>query len=432
VGTGVREGKGADALSRPPLLTPHPVETRKLGRYEIVGELGKGAMGVVYCARDPLLDRTVAIKTVNMELAQDEMAEYEARFYQEAKAAGGLNHPNIVIIYDIGKNEKIAYMAMELLQGKELKTLLASGKPLPVPFAADVAAQMAEGLGYAHEHGIVHRDIKPANIMIVRGELVKITDFGIARMRTANVQTQVGIVLGSPRYMSPEQVAGKRAEPRSDIFSVGVILYEMVTGKPPFNGEDVTSVMFQILNFVPPPPSTVNPEVPEVIDFIVAKALTKVPTERYASAREMASDLRDCLRRLPAVAETPATATTTGKRAVTSFRPEAADFLAKTAPATRRADIEPEIVQSQPPALGLSKAFDSLDATMRLAIQTGATADPGPLAATTGTSGQAGATTPGTGGYRVAGTSGWSNEDKMIFTASVAGATVVGALIVLL
>ena len=122
---------------------------KKLGRYEIVGELGKGAMGVVYCARDPLLDRTVAIKTVNMELAQDEMAEYEARFYQEAKAAGGLNHPNIVIIYDIGKSEKIAYMAMELLQGKELKTLLASGKPLPIPFAVDVAAQMAEGLAYA-------------------------------------------------------------------------------------------------------------------------------------------------------------------------------------------------------------------------------------------------------------------------------------------
>jgi serine/threonine-protein kinase len=404
-------------------------ETKKLGRYEIVGELGKGAMGVVYCARDPLLDRTVAIKTVNMELAQDEMAEYEARFYQEAKAAGGLNHPNIVIIYDIGKNEKIAYMAMELLQGKELKTLLAAGKALPVPFAADVAAQMAEGLAYAHEHGIVHRDIKPANIMIVRGELVKITDFGIARMRTANVQTQVGIVLGSPRYMSPEQVAGKRAEPRSDIFSAGVILYEMVTGKPPFNGEDVTSVMFQILNFVPPPPSTVNPEVPEMVDFIVAKALAKAPAERYASAREMASDLRDCLRRLPAAGETPVTVTTS-KRAVASFSPEAADMLAQTTPGTRRGDAEPETIQSQPPALGLSKAFDSLDATMRLAIQTGATTDPGPLA---GTTGKTGATSPGTAaGYRVTAAAGWSRQDRTIFGASVAGALVVGALIIFL
>jgi serine/threonine-protein kinase len=404
------------------------VETKKLGRYEIVGELGKGAMGVVYCARDPLLDRTVAIKTVNMELAQDEMAEYEARFYQEAKAAGGLNHPNIVIIYDIGKNEKIAYMAMELLQGKELKTLLSAGKALPVSFAVEVAAQMAEGLAYAHEHGIVHRDIKPANIMIVRGELVKITDFGIARMRTANVQTQVGIVLGSPRYMSPEQVAGKRAESRSDIFSVGVILYEMVTGRPPFNGEDVTSVMFQILNFIPPPPSAVNAEVPEMIDFIVAKALAKAPTERYASAREMASDLRDCLRRLPTTAEMPATITT-GKRAVTSFSSEAADVLIQTAPSTRRLDAEPETVQSQPPALGLSKAFDSLDATMRLAIQTGATTDPTGLA---GTTGKTGATSPGMRGYRVTAASGWSKQDRIIFAAGVAGATVLGALIVFL
>ena len=409
---------------------------KKLGRYEIVGELGKGAMGVVYCARDPLLDRTVAIKTVNMELAQDEMAEYEARFYQEAKAAGGLNHPNIVIIYDIGKSEKIAYMAMELLQGKELKTLLASGKPLPIPFAVDVAAQMAEGLAYAHEHGIVHRDIKPANIMIVRGELVKITDFGIARMRTANVQTQVGIVLGSPRYMSPEQVAGKRAEPRSDLFSVGVILYEMVTGKPPFNGEDVTSVMFQILNFVPPPPSSLNPEVPEMIDFIIAKAVAKAPADRYGNTRELASDLRDCQRRLQA-AEVPltgaaVTATTTSKRAIASFSPEAADVLAQTAPSERRADAEPEIVQSQPPALGVSKAFDSLDATMRLAIQTGGTTDPGPGNATQTTTGKAAATPPGTGGYRVSAVNSWSKQDRIIFASGVAGAALVGALIVFL
>src|SRR5262245_5780178 len=386
-------------------------------------------MGVVYCARDPLLDRTVAIKTVNMELAQDEMAEYEARFYQEAKAAGGLNHPNIVIIYDIGKSEKIAYMAMELLQGKELKTLLAAGRALPVPFAVDVAAQMAEGLAYAHEHGIVHRDIKPANIMIIRGELVKITDFSIARMRTANVQTQVGIVLGSPRYMSPEQVAGKRAEPRSDLFSVGVILYEMVTGKPPFNGEDVTSVMFQILNFVPPPPSSLNPEVPEMLDFIVAKAIAKVPTDRYTNTRDLAVDLRDCQRRLLTAEASAATAITTSKRAVTSFSPEAADLLAQTAPSTRREDIEPDPIQSQPPAIGLSRAFDSLDATMRLTIQTGATATgPGIGIQTTG---KTGATMPpATGGYRVSGANAWSDEDRLVFASGVAGAILVGAIII--
>ena len=191
------------------------METRKLGRYEILADLGKGAMGVVYRALDPMLNRTVAVKTINMALEQDEREDYEARFYQEAKAAGGLNHPNIVTVYDIGKSGNIAYMAMELLEGRELKGLMVPDRPLPVAQAINIAAQIAEGLGYAHEHDVVHRDVKPANIMIVRDGLVKITDFGIARMRSAEVRTQTGVVLGSPRYMSPEQVTGKRAEPRA-------------------------------------------------------------------------------------------------------------------------------------------------------------------------------------------------------------------------
>jgi len=411
------------------------MEQRKLGRYEIVGELGKGAMGVVYCARDPLLDRTVAIKTINMELAQDEMKEYEARFYQEAKAAGGLNHPNIVIIYDIGKSGNIAYMAMELLHGKELKTLMSKATALPVAYAVDVAAQIAEGLGYAHEHGIVHRDIKPANIMIVRGELVKITDFGIARMRSANVQTQVGIVLGSPRYMSPEQVAGKRAEPRSDNFSLGVIIYEMLTGRPPFNGEDVTSVMFQILNLVPPPPSAVNAEVPEMLDFIIAKALAKAPADRYANASELAADLRECQKRIEAAGVSPAAAPAASKPATTTFNPgSAADLLARTVPAERRKDkeIDPDadtVEQSSPAALGLSKAFDSLDATMRLAVNTGMTTDIKSLSQwSTAKSGGVNASP----GYRVVVGLGWTTRDKLIFATSVIGAIVVGAFIVLL
>jgi serine/threonine-protein kinase len=409
------------------------METKKLGRYEIVGELGKGAMGVVYCARDPMLDRTVAIKTINMELAQDEMKEYEARFYQEAKAAGGLNHPNIVIIYDIGKAGNIAYMAMELLEGKELKNLLAPGTPLPVPFALEIAAQMAEGLGYAHEHGIVHRDIKPANIMIVRGGQVKITDFGIARMRSTNVQTQVGIVLGSPKYMSPEQVAGKRAEPRSDTFALGVVLYEMVTGKPPFNGEDVTSVMFQVLNFVPPPPSSVNPQAPEMLDFIVAKVLAKAPADRYATAGELANDLRECLKRI----ETTATVGTSTaptvplpKPPLAGFDPApAANILTQDAPGTRRKDGETDTIDESAPALGLSKAFDSMDATMRLAIQTGVATtgmkDLSPKPENAGTSGAS-------PGFRVQGGLGWSEQDKLIFLAGVAGAVIVGVIIVLI
>jgi serine/threonine-protein kinase len=411
------------------------MEQRKLGRYEIVGELGKGAMGVVYCARDPLLDRTVAIKTINMELAQDEMKDYEARFYQEAKAAGGLNHPNIVIIYDIGKSGNIAYMAMELLHGKELKTLMSKATALPVAYAVDVAAQIAEGLGYAHEHGIVHRDIKPANIMIVRGELVKITDFGIARMRSANVQTQVGIVLGSPRYMSPEQVAGKRAEPRSDNFSLGVIIYEMLTGRPPFNGEDVTSVMFQILNLVPPPPSAVNAEVPEMLDFIIAKALAKAPADRYANASELAADLRECQKRIEAAGVSPAAAPVASKPATTTFNPgPAADLLARTVPAERRKDkeVDPDadtVEQSAPAALGLSKAFDSLDATMRLAVNTGMTTDMKSLSQLS--SDKTGGVN-GSPGYHIIGGLGWTTRDKLIFATSVIGAIVVGAFIVVL
>ena len=408
------------------------METKKLGRYEIVGELGKGAMGVVYCARDPMLDRTVAIKTINMELAQDEMKEYEARFYQEAKAAGGLNHPNIVIIYDIGKAGNIAYMAMELLEGKELKNLMTAGTPLPMPYALEIAAQMAEGLGYAHEHGIVHRDIKPANIMIVRGGQVKITDFGIARMRSTNVQTQVGIVLGSPKYMSPEQVAGKRAEPRSDTFALGVVLYEMVTGKPPFNGEDVTSVMFQVLNFVPPPPSSVNPQAPEMLDFIVAKVLAKAPADRYASARELANDLRECLKRVGTTAAVGTSTTPTvplPKQPLAGFDPApAAVILTQSAPSTRREDAEVETSDRSAPALGLSKAFDSLDATMRLAIQTGvATTDMKNLSHMPENSGRANASP----GFRVHGGLGWSEKDKLIFLAGVAGAIIVGVIVVL-
>ena len=223
----------------------------QLGRYEILAELGQGSMGVVYKARDPVLDRVVAIKTINLNLPKDELAEYEARFYQEARAAGGLNHPNIVTIYDIGKSERVAYMAMEFLEGDELRAILTAGQPLPVIQALDVASQVAEGLFYAHERHIVHRDIKPANIMVVRDGLVKITDFGIARMRTNEVKTMTGMILGSPKYMSPEQVAGKRADHRSDLFSLGVVLYEMVTGQTPFQGDSIHGIMYQILNSTP-------------------------------------------------------------------------------------------------------------------------------------------------------------------------------------
>src|ERR671919_284261 len=229
------------------------MEQGQLGRYVIESEIGRGAMGIVFKATDSVLQRTVAVKTVNMALEKEHADKYEARFYQEARAAGALNHPNIVTVYDAGKAGDVVYMAMEYIQGVELRGLFVEGQPMGVPQALSIAAQVAEGLGYAHQQGVVHRDIKPANIMVVADGPVKITDFGIARMRASADLTQTGVMLGSPKYMSPEQVIGKRADHRSDVFSLGVILYEMLCGAAPFNGANVTALMYQIVNFVPPP-----------------------------------------------------------------------------------------------------------------------------------------------------------------------------------
>ncbi|MEX0959021.1 MAG: serine/threonine-protein kinase [Burkholderiales bacterium] len=355
-----------------------------LGRYEILAELGQGAMGTVYKARDPLLDRVVAIKTVNLNLPKDEVDEYEARFYQEAKAAGQLSHRNIVTIYDVGKSERLAYMAMELLQGHELRTMLGSHTSIPVEKALDIAAQVADGLQYAHERQVVHRDIKPANIMVCDDGLVKITDFGIARMRNNAVKTQTGMILGSPKYMSPEQVAGRRADTRSDIFSLGVVLYEMLTGTSPFVADNIHGVMYQTVNFNPPAPKTLNPELPEVLNFIVAKALAKNLDDRYKTASDLANDLREARSAVLGVADNPAL--------VASHPLEAAPFVTPSVALTRQEDrraaitgitesapaeeIEPEEQfaageTTSSPALPLSKAFDSFDATMRLAALTG-------------------------------------------------------------
>lgn len=331
-----------------------------LGRYEILSELGQGAMGVVYKATDPLIDRTVAIKTINLGLAQEEKEEYEGRFYQEAKAAGRLSHPNIVTIYDVGKSGEVAYIAMEFLQGREVRDILNDGQILPVSQVLDIVSQVALGLAYAHEHGIVHRDVKPSNIMVIRDGHVKITDFGIARMESAAVRTQTGMVLGSPKYMSPEQVMGKLIDQRSDIFSLGVMLYEMLTGKAPFVGENVNAIMYQTLNGIPPPPSTVNPVVPDMLNFIVAKALAKSLDDRYQNAKDLANDLRACRETLPRTS--PAVAVPVKSSALAGAE------LPDATPVVSRVD---ESEESKPvPTLGLSTAFDSFGATMRLAAMT--------------------------------------------------------------
>ena len=348
----------------------------RLGRYEIQSEIGRGAMGVVYRATDPVLDRTVAIKTINMSMDQGERAEYEARFYQEAKAVGGLSHPNIVTVYDVGDSGDVAYMAMEFLEGTELNDLTGEGRRLPVEKAVEIAAQVADGLGYAHERGVVHRDIKPANIMILHNGSAKITDFGIARMRHSEVRTQTGMLLGSPRYMSPEVVVGKRADGRSDIFSLGIILHEMLTGTAPFSGETMSALMFQTMNFVPPSPSAVNPEVPPMLDFIVAKMLAKRRDERYQDARELASDLRECLAqlrhaKLGTKPDAPQQAPGTDRPAPSLLDAEArSQLLAGTVPMTRVTDSDKDDAATAP-TLGISRSFDSLEATQRLAAQTG-------------------------------------------------------------
>jgi serine/threonine-protein kinase len=355
----------------------------KLGRYVIQSELGRGAMGVVYKATDTVLERTVAVKTVNMALERDGAERYEARFYQEARAAGGLNHPNIVTVYDVGKAGEVAYMAMEFIEGQELRTMLAEGRPLAVSQAVSIAAQVADGLGYAHQHGVVHRDIKPANIMVTPATPVKITDFGIARMRASGDLTQTGMMLGSPKYMSPEQVIGKRADHRSDLFSLGVILYEMLTGTTPFNGDNVTALMYQIVNFAPPAPSTMNASVPELLDYIVAKMLAKALEERYQSAQDLVTDLRECERQLAAASTSSTLPPRPAAALASGMQPELVNthvktvVLAQTVNRTREADQVPE-EPGATPARGLAHSFDSLEATQRLAAMTGAGTLPGP------------------------------------------------------
>jgi serine/threonine-protein kinase len=268
---------------------------KKLGRYKILGELGRGAMGVVYKAEDPSLDRIVALKTII--LSEGDAAgrkDYHKRFFQEAKASARLTHPQIITVYDFGEEGDLAYMAMEFLKGTELRTRMTKGA-IGVSEAVHIAEQVAEGLGYAHEHGVVHRDIKPSNIMLLPHEQVKIMDFGIARMRASDHKTSTGMVLGTPKYMSPEQVTGAAVDHRSDIFSLGVVLYEMLTRSRLFSGEDTPQIFYNVVNVQPTPPSRLNPEVPPMLDFVLERALKKDPAVRYQDAFELAADLRSCM-----------------------------------------------------------------------------------------------------------------------------------------
>jgi serine/threonine-protein kinase len=265
-----------------------------LGRYEIVGELGKGAMGVVYLARDPIIHRQLAIKTFRMAYSakEKEVQQFRERFLREAQAIGRLSHPNIVTVHDVGQEDDEYFIAMEYIKGINLKQRMQStDDPLPLDFVIDVAAQIAEGLACAHEEGIVHRDVKPANIIIAQSRRVKITDFGIARIEQSNL-TVAGQLLGTPNYMAPEQIQGKTVDARTDIFSLGVLLYEMLTRKKPFAGENLTQVSHRIVYDEFTSPDEIIQGLPPELIAILDRALEKDPDQRYQDAAEMARDLR--------------------------------------------------------------------------------------------------------------------------------------------
>jgi serine/threonine-protein kinase len=269
-----------------------------IGRYEILEELGRGSMGVVYKARDPRIGRIVALKTIafSFPLAAGEEEEFLQRFYHEAQVAGRLNHPNIVTIHDVGEKgtEGEAYIAMEYVTGTNLHDLLAQGGRLPLPQIAEMVERLSQGLDYAHQEGVIHRDIKPANIVLAEGGQAKILDFGIARLAAAGL-TRPGKFFGTPNYMAPEQVIGSDVDGRADQFSLGVILYQLLTGEKPFAGESVTAISYQVVNVDPPPPSRLNPALRPSFDRIIRKALAKGPSGRYARCQDLADDLKQAI-----------------------------------------------------------------------------------------------------------------------------------------
>ena len=276
------------------------VEKPMLGRYQVEQELGQGAMGIVYLGKDPKINRQVAIKTMALsdEFDEDELQEVKERFFREAESAGRLNHPNIVSIYDAGEEHDLAYIAMELLKGKDLEDYVKFSNLLPLDKVLNIAIKCAEGLHYAHTQNIVHRDIKPSNIMYEpEEEIAKITDFGIARI-TDSSKTRTGTVLGTPNYMSPEQCMGKKVDGRSDLFSLGVVLYQLVCGDLPFKGDSMATLMYSIVNDPPVDIKEVKPDIAPTLRKVIHNAMGKKPEKRYQTGKKMAEHLNVCLQKL--------------------------------------------------------------------------------------------------------------------------------------
>ncbi|HKY33720.1 MAG TPA: serine/threonine-protein kinase, partial [Candidatus Polarisedimenticolia bacterium] len=268
-------------------------QPRSIGRYEVIEEIGRGAMGVVYLAHDPRIDRRVAIKTIHTAagLPAAEAEEMRQRFHREAQAAGKLQHPGIVTIYDVGEHEGSWFIAMECIQGETLEAHTRADRLLPVETVVSLVVQGCDALDYAHQQRVVHRDIKPANLMLLRNGTLKITDFGLAKNPSTQLTTD-GVLIGTPNYMSPEQILGRALDGRSDLFSLSAVLYELLTGSKPFSGDTVTTIMYRIVHEVPPMPHMVSDRIPAPIGRVLMRGLEKDPTQRFQTGQEMARALQ--------------------------------------------------------------------------------------------------------------------------------------------
>ena len=276
-------------------------QTGKVGRYELLAKVGQGAMGIVYRAQDPTIRRIVALKVVPVDTGEPEGTSgsrgrsHGSSFDREAQAAGALLHPNIVTLYDAGRDGDWYYLAMEFIEGETFAAEIAREGRVRIERAAEVAADVADALDVAHERGVIHRDIKPANLMILPDRSVKVADFGIARLANASATMTTDMVVGTPYYMSPEQVRGGKLDGRSDLFSLGVVLYEAITGRRPFQADALATILNNILNTTPPAPHEVEPDIPRELSSIVMRAMGRTPEERYARGKELAGDLRGFL-----------------------------------------------------------------------------------------------------------------------------------------
>jgi serine/threonine-protein kinase len=293
--------KRSDPTSKPVSLATNGQTPVMLGRYKVLKELGRGAMGVVYLGKDPKIQRFVAIKTMRLDEIDDDekLEDFKARFFREAESTGRMSHPNIVTIYDAGEEQNLGFIAMELLEGTPLKQYARIPKLLSQKDVLSTLATVADALDYAHQQGVVHRDIKPANIMITKDQTVKVMDFGIAKMASNN-KTQTDIVLGTPTYMSPEQIAGRKVDGRSDIFSLGIVLFELLAGQPPFTADNLSALLFTITHNPHPAISSFRKDLSPMVQEILDRALQKELPQRYRRAGEFAQDLRACLHSLAA------------------------------------------------------------------------------------------------------------------------------------